>query len=197
MWIRHWLGKPNHDLPLSDHRRLIAGFQTTFISVVLWPALSSQIALFAGYLFAVPLILSFGRDWLVVSTMIDNKSFSYQKLRGQVKQVVEGWLPLFLRLGIVALALSVGFNQIVSSALLTGWVVILLALALGLLGRVAAVGLIALVCTAINQNGADPTYLLLLSGAIIILHLGSGRLALWIPEERILHMKLGEKRVGQ
>lgn len=197
MWVRQRLGKANEDLPPSDHRRLIAGFQTTFISVVLWPTLSNQIALFAGYLFAVPLILSFGRDWWVVSTMIDNQSIAYQTLRRQVKQIVEEWLPLFLRLVIVALTLSIGLNQIASGMMLVGWVMILLALGLGLMVRVAALGLIALVCTAINYNGLNSTNLLLLSAAIIILHLGSGRLALWTPEERILHMKLGEKTGGQ
>ena len=67
MWIRTRLGKPNFDMTASDHRRVIAGIQTSFIAVVLWPTWTVEVAMFTAWLFAVPLVLSFVRDWFVVS----------------------------------------------------------------------------------------------------------------------------------
>ena len=98
IWLRQRRHKPVYDLTASDHRRLIAGFQTGFISVVLWPIWSAQITMLAGYLFAIPLIFSFGRDWLVVSGAIDADSARYQAARRNAKRIVEGWLPLAARL---------------------------------------------------------------------------------------------------
>ena len=97
MWLRQRRGLPVYDLPPSEQRRLIAGFQTGFISVVLWPVLSAEITWLAGYLFAIPLIFSFGRDWLVVSGVLDANSASYQRTRRQAKALIEGWLPLGAR----------------------------------------------------------------------------------------------------
>ena len=71
---------------------MIAGFQTSFISVVLWPILSPQITQLAGILFALPLIYSFGRDWLVVSQLLVEESSLYRSLRQGVKNFFEGWL---------------------------------------------------------------------------------------------------------
>ena len=197
MWIRQRQGKVLHDLPLSDHRRLIAGFQTSFISVALWPALSPQITLLAGYFFAVPLILSFGRDWLVVSDALDNASSAYQQARRRAKTLLEGWLPLAVRLGSGFLALSALWQmaqQGNNSFLLLLWTVATLALMAGVLGRVAALFLVSLAVTAINANGLRLDHALFLLGLTIIIHLGCGKLALWMPEDRLLHMKLGEKR---
>lgn len=200
MWIRQRWHKPNYDLPPSDHRRLIAGFQTTFISVTLWPTLSNQVSLFAGYLFALPLIFSFGRDWLVVSGVMDGNSAWYHAARRQIKTVVEGWLPLLLRVTMAIVTLFLLNTEPVIRAslwLLISWIVAILALTFGIVGRVAALMLIALLAMAMSQNGLHPANLFLLSGAILILHLGSGRLALWTPEEGFLHRKLGEKQVSQ
>ena len=98
LWLRRRWNLPVYPLPPSDQGRLIAGLQTSFASVVLWPSLSAQVSNLAAYLFAIPLIYSFGRDWLVVSGVVDADSQAYQRARRLVKQLFEGWLPLVARL---------------------------------------------------------------------------------------------------
>ncbi|MBW7881146.1 MAG: CDP-alcohol phosphatidyltransferase family protein [Caldilineaceae bacterium] len=210
MWLRHRQGLPVAELPPSDHRRVIAGFQTGFISVTLWPILSPQITLLAGYLFAIPLIFSFGRDWLVVSGVIDAGSPIYQKVRTYAKQFLEGWLPLAARLGGTGLALymlwptGTVFSGKASSIAWAGggahplitaephiWAVAALLLLLGVVGRLAAVVLVALACADMLASGLYLGNELLLACAIIVAHLGSGKFALWKPEEHFIHTRLG------
>ncbi len=105
MWLLRRAGKPVYDLPPSEHRRMIAGFQTGFITVVLWPLWPPAVTLPAAYVMAIPLIFSFGRDWLVVSGVVDAASQGYQRARAWGKVVIEGWLPLVARLAAAVLAL--------------------------------------------------------------------------------------------
>ncbi len=94
MWLLRRAGKPVYELPPSEHRRMIAGFQTGFITVVLWPLWPPAVTLPAAYVMAVPLVFSFGRDWLVVSGVVDAASEGYRRARAWGKLVIEGWLPL-------------------------------------------------------------------------------------------------------
>ncbi len=194
LWIRERLHWPVRDLPPSDHRRLIAGFQTAFISIVLWPLWTPETAMFAAWLFAVPLIFSFGRDWLAVSTTVDADSARYLAVRRRAKLVVEQWLPPLVR---------------VTGALLTGWLiwqgtslspalavlagVAALSLLLGVVGRAGALVLAFVAAVSATSIGLRFDNALLLTCAVIVLHLGSGRFALWTPEEYYLHAKLGAR----
>ncbi len=215
MWILRRLGKPVYDLSPSEHRRMIAGFQTGFITVVLWPLWPPSVTLLAAYVMAIPLIFSFGRDWLVVSGVIDAASPSYQHARRIGKIVIEGWLPLLARLVAVVVALPIlwhaapGFTagnaviagvHIESSALLFGgWILLgLLAVISVLLGAAARVG--ALVLAAIAALDVVASGLMwdgnaiLLVCSMIVVHLGPGRFALWRPEEPLLRAKAGAPR---
>lgn len=194
IWIRQRLNWPVRDLPPSDHRRLIAGFQTGFISIVLWPVWTTEVAMFAAWLFAAPLIFSFGRDWLAVSTTIDADSAHYQDVRRRAKAIVEEWLPPLVRL---------------TGALLTGWLiwqgdslplaltalatVAALSMVLGVIGRAGALALAFVAAFSAVATGLRFDNALLLTCAVIVLHLGSGRFALWQPEEYYLHAKLGAR----
>jgi CDP-diacylglycerol---glycerol-3-phosphate 3-phosphatidyltransferase len=212
MWLRRRWQLPVLDLPPSDYRRLIAGFQTGFISVMLWPVLSAQITLLASTLFALPLLYSFGRDWLVISTVLDAEATAYQTTRQTLKQLFEGWLPLAARLLGALLVLRLLWREAFTfpqwSLYLTGseahassalwvalglfWALMALLLLAGIMGRVAALALFALAALDIlatqltwTSNG------LLLICAIIVIHLGSGHFALWQPEEQLIRLKLG------
>ena len=212
MWLRQRAKKQLAALPASEQRRMIAGFQTSFISVVLWPILSPQITLFAGYLFALPLIYSFGRDWLVVSQILVEESSLYRTLRQGVKKFFEGWLPLVARVTGTWFALHILWRAIPLFAawmmyytnssshiplppfwgLALLWTVASVLFFTGVLGRVAALALFCLASldiVATNLHWADNGLLFIC--AIIVLHLGSGKFALWQPEERWVHMKLG------
>jgi CDP-diacylglycerol---glycerol-3-phosphate 3-phosphatidyltransferase len=206
MWLRQRRHLPVLDLPPSDYRRLIAGFQTGFISVVLWPVLTAQITLLASTIFALPLIYSFGRDWLVVSMVIDAQSGAYQTARRVAKQLFEGWLPLLARVVGASLTLLLLWRGVGSFytasplwvALSLLWVVAALLLALGMVGRAAALALFALACLDILTNQLNwANNGLLLICAMIVTHLGSGYLALWQPEEQLIRLKLGTSQSPQ
>jgi CDP-diacylglycerol--glycerol-3-phosphate 3-phosphatidyltransferase len=193
IWVRQRLGWPLFDLPPSDHRRLIAGFQTGFISIILWPVWTVAVAMFAAWLFAVPLIFSFGRDWLVVSATIDAESAGYQRVRRRAKVIVEQWLPVAARLaGAVLTGWMIAQGQLAGAAL---WVAALagILLLLGVVGRAAALVLAFVAAFAASSGGLAFDNGLLLVCGVLVLHLGSGRFALWTPEEYYLHAKLGAR----
>ncbi|MCC9076149.1 CDP-alcohol phosphatidyltransferase family protein [Litorilinea aerophila] len=209
LWLRRRQGLPIYPLPESENRRLIAGFQTGFLSVVLWPILSPPVTTLASVLFALPLLASFGRDWLVVSGLVDGSSPAYHTARRRLKAMLEGWMPLAARaVGLVAGGAILGqafpdfaswrntlaeMGVALSPSILGGLaVVLLLAFALGVVGRVAALALIALACLDIWATGFRWwVNVPLLVSAILVAHWGSGLAALWQPEERLLQTQLG------
>ncbi|MFN3982469.1 MAG: CDP-alcohol phosphatidyltransferase family protein [Caldilinea sp.] len=194
IWVRQRLKWPVRDLPPSDHRRLIAGFQTGFISIVLWPVWTTEVALFAAWLFAAPLIFSFGRDWLAVSTTIDADSARYQDVRRHAKTIVEEWLPLLARLtGALLAGWLIWQGDSLPLALIALATVAALSMLLGAIGRAGALTLAFIAAFSAVAVGLRFDNALLLTCAVIVLHLGSGRFALWQPEEYYLHAKLGAR----
>jgi len=197
MWIRTRLGKPNFDMTASDHRRVIAGIQTSFIAVVLWPTWTVEVAMFTAWLFAVPLVLSFVRDWFVVSGVLAPLSAPYRRVRRDAKRVVEQWLPLVARAGGTALAilllwpLAESEQWNVWAILLTGLMIV--CFLLGILSRGAALAIAFLAGFHAVHAGLNPDNALLLACAVLVLHTGGGMLALWQPEEYYVHAKLGTR----
>jgi CDP-diacylglycerol---glycerol-3-phosphate 3-phosphatidyltransferase len=193
LWLRRRWKLPVFDLPPSEQGRLIAGLQTTFASVVLWPIISPQVTILASYLFAIPLIYSFGRDWLVVSGVIDADSKVYQRRRRLVKQLFEGWAPLVARLAGALLSLLLVWQAADhSSGAWLFWGVLALLLLAGVVGRAVGLALAVLAAMNVTVNGLDwMSNGLLLVCLLIVVQLGSGRFALWQPEERLLRAKLG------
>lgn len=190
--LRRRRGMPVFDLPPSDHRRVIAGLQTGFVAVALWPVWSHEASRLVGALFAVPLALSFGRDWLVVSGRVDASATAYKDMRRRAKRWIEGVLPVLLRLVAAGLAAALA----VRGGLPVPWTALLLAaallLALGVLGRLAALAVLVaagLVATASGLTGATAA---LMAVCAALIHLGSGNYALWKPEERLIRIRLGD-----
>ncbi len=97
LWWRRRRGWPIYDLTPSVHRRLFAGFQMGFLSVVLWPILPAAMATIAGTLFATATGAGFLRDWLVVSGRIDPDQPAYQHRRQAIHRIFAIYLPLLLR----------------------------------------------------------------------------------------------------
>ncbi len=202
VWLRQRWKLPVYPYPASEQGRLTAGLQTSFASVVLWPILSPQITMLASYLFAMPLIYSFGRDWLVVCGVLDTASPQYRSGRRLIKAFFEGWLPLVTRLTGAVLASFLLWQALSGSGVLGAqtlgagltlfWALCICLLLAGVLGRLAALALVTLAAAAITATGLHwPVNGLLLVCTLIVVHLGSGRFALWKPEERWLRTKLG------
>ena len=216
-WTLRKMGRPVYDLPPSADRRLTAGLQMGFLCVVLWPVFSPPATTVAALLFAIPMVISFGRDWLVTSGMMRQESQQYRRIRAVAKQILEQWVPLVARLvGTIA-----GLRLLVASVpLFDGWlahaaqiglnigapalwlIVVLSAVALvffaaGIVGRLVAIVLIALASWDVLAAGFYwPTNGLLLASAIIVLQLGSGAFALWQPEEALLRHRAGDRRMA-
>jgi CDP-diacylglycerol--glycerol-3-phosphate 3-phosphatidyltransferase len=212
MWWLKRQGKPVYDLVPSTNRRIIAGFQMSFTSVMLWPLFSPPATMLAGALFALPFTAGFIRDWLVVSGCIDPASRPYLEAMRTVADVMTGWLPVLLRLAVVIVmiapggvfdrmalfslpggsipqptALAIGIAAAVASAMLT----------LGVAGRLAALGLLAIACVDILARGLDPANGLVLAGTVAIMLLGTGVFSIWRPEDALLNRRAGEKRGDQ
>lgn len=213
LWLRRRAGKPNRDLPPSDNRRVIAAYQTGFISVMLWPVFTPPLSTLASVLFAIPLIYSFGRDWLVVSYVIDPHSPFYQQTRAAIKRGFEGWLPLLARAVAFGLTLLLLWREVPTFAhwqayfaqigLAGGWVlpslailfsVAALCVLLGVASRAAALLLIYLACLDSWASGFSwYDNALLFTAACMATHLGSWWLTLWQPEEAVLRTHFGKR----
>jgi CDP-diacylglycerol--glycerol-3-phosphate 3-phosphatidyltransferase len=214
IWWRKRRGRPIYDLPPSVHRRIVAGAQMAFTSVTLWPIVYPPGTTLAGVVFAVPFTASFARDWLVVSGHLNPTSSSYLEFMRVVALVLTRWFPLVLRmvvvtllLGMVISALGYGSNLAVlfawpgvpaptlmatSTGLLAFVATIMLAL--GVAGRLTALGLLVAVTADILVTGLYLFNGLLLASAIALLLLGTGALSLWRPEEVILSRRAGESK---
>ncbi|MEZ4708173.1 MAG: CDP-alcohol phosphatidyltransferase family protein [Caldilineaceae bacterium] len=212
IWVRQRLGLPVYDLPPSDNRRVIAGFQMGFISVILWPVFTPPLTTLACILFSIPLAGSFGRDWLVVSGQFDIESPRYQTLRRRVKRLLEGWLPLLCRVAALALTvqlLAINYAEYAARRTYLAEAPLFLAgllelfallspiavglLLLGVLTRLQAVILTGLACLDILANGFQLySNGLLLAAMLWVMQTGGGKWALWQPEERLIRRRAGE-----
>ena len=212
IWLRRRRGLPVYDMTPSANRRIIAGYQTGFISVTLWPNFTPPLSTLAAVIFGGVLTVSFVRDWLVVSGAIDPTSAAYTRTRAALKTLVEGWLPTASRAAgfVVLVALLVrelpAFptwlphlqQSAAASPATVAWlaagvgVAAALPFLLGVVGRLAALGVATVAWLDVAANGLDWGALLFVT-AIIVAHAGSGRWARWQPEEAILHRRPGEQ----
>ena len=214
IWLRRRQGWPVYEMPPSANRRIIAGYQTGFLTVTLWPGFAPPISTVAALIFGGVLTVSFVRDWLVVSGSIDPSTAAYIRIRAAIKHVVEGWLPVAGRgVGFVVLAALLarevpGFPTWRAPLAASGWtsptlmawlaaglgLAVALPFLLGVVGRVAALGVAIVGWLDVAANGLDwDGGALLFVAAIVVAHAGSGRWALWQPEESILHHRPGER----
>ncbi|ALO45805.1 CDP-alcohol phosphatidyltransferase family protein [Pseudohongiella spirulinae] len=60
-------GKIVHALPPSKMRRQLAGWQMALVATALWPPISGSVTQWLGFVFMLPLLAGFWRDWLAVS----------------------------------------------------------------------------------------------------------------------------------
>lgn len=213
IWWRERRGLPVYAMTPSATRRIIAGFQTGFVSVMLWPIFTPPLTTLAAVIFALPLALSFLRDWGVVSGMLDPTGPRYVVARAALKNLIEDRLPLVCRVVGSGLAVAILLRELpgfphwqpflaqsglaAPRALLWLWSAIFLAALLpyllGIVGRVAALALVGLACldiTATELDWSGNAWLLI--ATIVVTHAGSGRWAIWQPEEAILNKRPGD-----
>ncbi len=216
IWWRKRQAKPVYDLTPSTQRRMVAGFQMGFLSVMLWPLFYPPGTTLAGVAFAIPFTASFVRDWLVVSGRLDPSSRPYLAVRQKASVVLTRWLPVGLRVGVVVTLARLILPALASApALLTlfawpgipsprfaaiGMLVMALfatvMLALGAAGRVAALALVGAVCANVLAHGLSPSNGFLLVSTIYVMLLGSGAFSCWRPEEAFLNRRAGQATIS-
>lgn len=209
MKLRERWGLPNHPMTPSDERRIAAGLLMGFMGIVLWPVFRPPATHIAGAVFGGAVALSFLRDWLVVIGWLDPSNSAYTRWRARLKTLLFEYLPLLLRLvslPVVALLLwkitrgpdawPGGLPSAVIPLLLGLGLVAGIAALLGLIARLAAIGLIGLACAHLIVWGDSPEVLALLAVGVLLVALGNGRLALWTPDERLLRRRAGQRKPG-
>lgn len=214
MWLRQKRSLANHTMPPSWHRRIFAGFQMGFMSVVLWPILPASTATIAGTIFALATSASFLRDWLVVVGWLDPQSRQYQRWQSQLYRLFSLQLPPVFRLifAVCGLALISQLNTpwqpgnwmalfaswhlpgvafIASFFALTGLVAAVM-ITLGVMGRTMTLVVmfpIGFEMATMGANGLNGTAM---ACAVLIFLLGTGAFSVWQPEERFLMRRAGE-----
>ena len=65
IWLRKKYSKPVFKIPPRRSARIIAGFQMGFVGIALLPAVSPPVTTIAAYIFMIPLLVGFGKDWMI------------------------------------------------------------------------------------------------------------------------------------
>lgn len=197
-WLRTRQDKPLHPLPPSAIRRSMAGIQMGFISAILWPLLRPPLTTAAATLVMVPFVAGFVRDWLAVGGWIDPGTETYRLWMQRLSTIAQRWLPVLLRLLIMAVFVAVisRAGQITLyqtiSPLSALWILALSILAaIGWLGRLAATLLAIFVGIAAARWGVTPASAVLIGCGLGLMLFGTGALSLWQPEDDFLQQRYG------
>ena len=214
LWLRKKRKLPIHDMPHSWHRRIFAGFQMAFMSVVLWPIIPAWGATIAGTIFALATSASFLRDWLIVIGWLDPQSVIYKTRQHQVYRLFSFYVPPVLRL-IFTVCMLILIGQIDNLAQPTDWValftswhvalpeivasflaimglVAMIMITLGAMGRIMAIIILFPLGFDMITTGPNGVNTIALSCVLLIMMLGTGALSLWQPEERYMYRHAGE-----
>jgi CDP-diacylglycerol--glycerol-3-phosphate 3-phosphatidyltransferase len=197
IWLRQKRALPLVALPPRPYARIIAGFQMGLVGVALLPFLAPAFIKVAALICMTPLLIGFGRDWLVVSGRIKIDSSKQSTMEHWAVPRLGRTLPLMLRLIILAggSMMLVAFGvypthpywrlALIFCCLLAG---------LGLMGRSAGLGLTLLLGSQQSPFGMDITPMLLFAAAATLMLTGTGAMSLWSPEEGLLYRRPLRKR---
>ncbi|HET7011094.1 MAG TPA: CDP-alcohol phosphatidyltransferase family protein [Anaerolineales bacterium] len=207
------MGRSPRPIPESRTRRSIAGLEFGFLSGVLWPITPPELATLAGWIFAVPFFASFGRDALVLGGFLDPASQGYLAVRSIVKRMANQVVPILLRFGFVLLIAPRWWSYaqdlpsrvvaLAAQGMPHAGVVVplffalsslsLAGVAIGFLGRAAALVTIIAIGLSMVALGSNAQDLLACAIAIGVLILGTGPASVWAPEGRWLERRGGRR----
>lgn len=216
VWGLRWRqrrGLSEFPMTPSSNRRVVAGVHMGFMMFLLWPIFTPPATMLAAFLFGLPIVISFLRDWFVVIGWIDPTSVQYQRFFYGLKAILFSWLPLVARLGAFYLVARILWQlqldlepwqslfavlgvagPVLVSLLLGLGAIAAIAAVLGVASRIAGIALILVACADFLARGLLLDNGLLLTLGTLLLFLGSGRLALWQPEEYLFHNQLGRTK---
>jgi CDP-diacylglycerol---glycerol-3-phosphate 3-phosphatidyltransferase len=205
------LGRTIHELPPSRVRRALAGLEIGFLSAALWPIIPPPLALLTGSVFAVPFLISFSRDALVVGGFLDIASPRYLAMRSAALALATRWIPPLMRIALVVVvgpatweamgdlpARSAAFahtgvaNSVVVATVLAAVQGLGLVLTtIGFLGRLGALLLFTALGLTMVALGVTTLSLAGCGLAAGLLMLGPGAASIWGPEGDFVSKRRG------
>ncbi len=179
-----------------------------FLSVILWPIFSPPATTLAAYIFGIPLLVTFVRDYLIMTGRLSIRASGYPQWEQTLNNVghtfllpvVRLMLPLTIVIAIITdRNLTEQFTRIVADSQFPGFfltaeitpiisVILLVCVLSGILPRISALlfaGMLAAFLTISITPNSTGAVLFLLSLVPVIF--GGGRLCLFPWEERILY----------
>jgi CDP-diacylglycerol--glycerol-3-phosphate 3-phosphatidyltransferase len=195
IWWRQQRHLPVIALQSRPYARIVAGFQMGLVAMALLPLFNPPFTFIAAALVMTPLLVGFGRDWLVVSCRLSIDSNQRTALDHWADLVLTRYLPLVLRLLFLAGGIFIlvqGPASLPHPAWL--WVQSLCCLLAGVgwMGRCAALLLTLLLSCSLAPYGTGFPVLILFGIAATLMLTGTGPLSLWSPEEEILYRRRRE-----
>jgi CDP-diacylglycerol--glycerol-3-phosphate 3-phosphatidyltransferase len=67
IWLRKKYSKPVFEVKPRRSARIIAGFQMGFVAIALLPLIGPPLTTAVAYIFMIPLLAGFTKDWMIVS----------------------------------------------------------------------------------------------------------------------------------
>ncbi len=194
-------GLPVQPLEDSVIRRLLAGLQRGFLWVALWPVLPPWLTTATGLAFVIPFLVNFTYDWLVASTVIDDRDPDFRAILARWQRFAYGPGALVIRI-ITGLGLWVVWGQAWRQGRMIPWhgasvwvlggAILSVLLLVGIAPRLVAVMLYGPVVWLLLTGVSFWPALFTFYGLTGIILLGPGPYALWQPEVRLFTRRLGE-----
>ncbi len=199
-------GRPEYPLKPSNYRRLFAGIQMGFITVMLIPVLTPPSTTFAATIFLIPFMGMFILDYWQVTGQYSQFAF-WSNWNGELfREIFIGWIPLIMR-ALAAAMLTIHiltFGGVLPPKLISvplpnpglfliTNILFAVLIATGVMVRVTAIA--ALISIGIQMQWLEfsADFALLILALINILFKGGGKYALWNPEEWLIHNRPGQK----
>jgi hypothetical protein len=162
--------------------------QMGFIVAMLVPLYAPPATTFAATLFALPFLVGFLYDWLLVSRQIDpRKRVVFPSTR------MFKFIPTCLRFSLAGLLGYFLVQQDITLPWLLVFIPLALFLVLGLAGRLSAILLLIFLGLLIADQPLTGLYPILFALSITLFFSGTGAFSLWTPEDSLIYKRAGEK----
>ncbi len=192
IWLRQKRSLPVVSLQPRPFARIIAGFQMGLVGMALLPIFNPVFTSVAAWIFMMPLLAGFLRDWLVVSCRLQTDGDQQTVFDRPVRRLLTKGFPLLLRLVIpvcgVATLASGGGHASLPWQLAFGLGCLLAGFAFS--GRSSALFLVLLLGCNQSPFGVSTTSMVLFAAAAGLMLTGTGAMSLWAPEEAILYRRV-------
>ena len=192
IWLRQKRALPLVDLQSRPYARIIAGCQMGLVAMALLPIFKPVFTSLAAYIFMIPLLIGFLRDWLVVSCRLKTDANQQASVDLWMRSLARKLLPLAIRLivfigGLITLAGYGVFQTHLSWQLVHSFCCLLVAI--GFMGRSAGLLLVLLLGSNLSPFGVTVLSVMLFAAAAALIVNGTGTMSLWAPEERLLYRR--------